>query len=49
MGARVCAEMENALRLVRAGKTVRQAAALAGVTVSAIYKALKRIAVAAVS
>jgi DNA-binding phage protein len=41
MGAKVSAEMRLALQYVKDGKRVYQAAALAGVTPSALYKALK--------
>jgi DNA-binding phage protein len=41
MGARVSAEMRLALQYVQDGKSTYQAAALAGISPSALYKALK--------
>lgn len=44
MGAKVSAEMKHALFMVlQEGKAVKDSAKLAGVNVSSVYKALRRI------
>lgn len=44
MGARVSAEMKLALQYVNEGMPVYKAAALAGLSPSSVYKALKALA-----
>ena len=45
MGARQCAAMERAIKLVQKGMGVYQAAAKAGVSKSGLYEAMKRVKV----